>query len=196
MKPFAETAEENKAVVLPILQPYLNGVDTALEIASGTGQQIVYFAEKHPEIVWQASDLAENIPDINSWVRESQLPNLREPLVIDVASPNWPIHDIPFIYTSNSLHIMSWSHVENFFENAGRLLRDNAYFCIYGPFSFDGQHISESNKRFDAYLIQRNAGGGVRDTSALISLGSLHGLSLQHVVDMPHNNHILIWQKV
>ena len=195
MKPYAETAEENKYVVLPVLEPWLDGVSEVLEIASGTGQQIVYFAEKCPQISWQASDLAENIPGIRLWIEEAGLSNLREPLVLDVAEPSWAGSEIPFIYTSNSLHIMAWPQVEKFFEHAGSYLARGAVMCIYGPFSFDGKHVSESNIRFDRYLQQSGRGSGVRDTAELSTLGKKHKLLLLDAIAMPHNNHILIWQK-
>lgn len=195
MKPFAESAEENKYVVLPVLERWLDGVSEVLEIASGTGQQLVYFAEKCPHINWQASDLAENIPGIRMWIEEAGLPNLRDPLVLDAADPNWPVRKIPFIYTSNSLHIMAWSQVEKFFEHAGRYLADGAVMCIYGPFRFDGCHVSDSNSHFDRYLQQSGRGCGVRDTADLSVLGKKHKLLLLDAIAMPHNNHILVWQK-
>lgn len=195
MKAYSETAEENKTRVFPVIEPYLKGVRVALEIASGTGQQVLYFAKMTPKIEWQPTDLAANIPGIHQWVDDAELHNVIAPQVLDVASIEWPVEVVEFAYTSNSLHIMSWQHVVALFSRLGELMPAEAYFCVYGPFSFAGKHVSDSNVRFDAYLKQQHPLSGVRDTDALKSLAESHGFLLQDTVEMPHNNHILIWQK-
>lgn len=73
MQPYSQAAEENKTVVLPVLEPRLKGVDQVLEIGSGTAEQIVYFAAQHPEVRWQASDLAANIPHIQARIADAAL---------------------------------------------------------------------------------------------------------------------------
>ena len=195
MKSFSETAEENKTLVLPVILPYLKGAKNALEIASGTGQQIVYFAEQTPEITWQPSDLSENIRAIMAWVESANLDNILQPKVLDVANPEWSVDKIDFVYTSNSLHIMSWWHVKSLFEHLGKLMAAGCYFCVYGPFCFSGVHVSDSNLRFDQFLKQRDPQSGVRDLDALKLLAKEQGIVLNNSVEMPHNNHILVWQK-
>ncbi len=54
-RPFAQSAEENKQVILQAMRPYLKG--RVLEIGSGTGQHAVYFASQIPRLHWQPSDL-------------------------------------------------------------------------------------------------------------------------------------------
>ncbi|MCB1754738.1 MAG: DUF938 domain-containing protein [Gammaproteobacteria bacterium] len=195
MKPYADAAEENKTVVLPVLDPLLKDVDRVLEIGSGTGQQIVYFAGQHPQINWQASDLEENIPGIRLWIEEAGLPNLNPPIALNVAQNPWPLEPVPFIYTSNTLHIMSARHVELFFANLEQALQRDAYLCVYGPFSFNGRHISESNQRFDAFLKQRDPLSGIRDVEDLKRFAEKGGVQLDDMVALPHNNHMLIWRK-
>lgn len=195
MKPYSETAEENKTLVFPVIKPYLDGVSMALEIASGTGQELVYFAKMTPEIVWQPTDLSANVSGIAQWVNNAGLQNTLPPVALDVGHAEWPIDEIEFAYTSNSLHIMSWQHVKALFAGLGDMMKTHAYFCVYGPFSFAGKHVSDSNLRFDRYLKQRDPLSGVRDTEALKDLGENHGLFLRDSVEMPHNNNILIWQK-
>lgn len=196
MKPYSDTAEENKTLVFPVIKPYLEGVSTALEIASGTGQQIVFFAEMTPEIIWQPTDLPDNVPGIVQWVDNAGLQNVLPPVVLDVGATDWPVNTIEFAYSSNSLHIMSWQHVLDLFARLGGLMKTDAYFCVYGPFSFAGKHVSDSNVRFDSYLKHKDPLSGVRDTEALEKLGESHGIILRSNIDMPHNNHILVWQKV
>ncbi len=195
MKPYADTAEENKYVVLPVLKPLLSGVNQVLEIGSGTGQQIVYFAGQFPAVSWLASDLAENIPGIRQWIDEASLPNLELPVALDVAQAEWPVQSVDFVYSSNTLHIMSWQSVEKMFAGMGSILDRGSRACIYGPFSFSGRHVSKSNMEFDAMLKQRNPLSGVRDVDALTRLAEQNGIRLEKTVPMPHNNFILIWRK-
>ena len=60
--PFAESAEQNKAVIFDAIRPYLKG--EVLEVGSGTGQHAVFYAGQLPDLRWQTSDLAANLPGI------------------------------------------------------------------------------------------------------------------------------------
>ena len=59
MSDLARTApapERNKEPILAILRRVLPENGLALEIASGTGQHVVYFARELPNLSWQPSD--------------------------------------------------------------------------------------------------------------------------------------------
>jgi SAM-dependent methyltransferase len=194
-KPYSAAAEENMPDVLVLIKPLLVGVDEVLELASGTGQQLVYFAENCPEIRWQGSDLAENLPGIECWIEDANLPNINKPIALNVADNLWPFEQIDFAYTSNSLHIMSWEDVVSLFTRLALLLKSGGRFCVYGPFCFSGQHVSESNVHFNAYLKQRNPLSGVRELDDLQALAKEAGLFLESTIGMAHNNHLLVWKK-
>ena len=50
----------NKDPIVKALTPYLEELDgQVLEIGSGTGQHLINFAQKFPNITWQGSDLDE-----------------------------------------------------------------------------------------------------------------------------------------
>lgn len=195
MKPFAESSEQNKAPILAVLEQYFHNVDSVLEIGSGTGQHAVFFAEKFSHLTWHASDQAEYHDGIRMWLNDSATENIQGPLLLDVNQPQWPLGKTGAVFSANTVHIMSWPSVENMFAGIGRVLEKAGYFCLYGPFNYNGQFTSESNRRFDAWLKQRDPVSGVRDFEALQNLADQAGLAFVHDHEMPANNRILVWKK-
>ena len=58
-----------------------------LEISSGTGQHCAHFASALPHLLIQPSEYdPSSIASVGEYVREAALPNLLEPLEIDVAT--------------------------------------------------------------------------------------------------------------
>ena len=191
-RPWAEAAEQNKAVIFDAIQPYLRG--EVLEIGSGTGQHAVYFAARAPAIRWQTSELEAGLPGIAAWIEDSGLGNLPPPLALDV-NGEWPDRSYDFIFSANTLHIMDESSVESCIDGVGRCLRPGGIFAVYGPFDYDGRHTSESNARFDQMLRSRNTGSGIRDVAWITLLADAADIDLLEDIEMPVNNRTLIWQK-
>lgn len=194
-KPFSPASERNRGPILKILRTLFSDVKSVLEIGSGTGQHAVYFASEMPHLVWQTSDLAEHHPGIRLWVDDAALPNVLPPLLLDVNNANWPIDEVDAVFTANTLHIASWQSVENMFAGVSRVLSRNGLFCVYGPFSYDGLHTSESNAQFDRSLRARDPHSGIRDFADVIALASRKRLSLKEDQSMPANNRFLIFRK-
>ncbi len=191
-KPYAPSAEENKAVIFDAIEPYLDG--EVLEIGSGTGQHAVYFAGRAIDVAWQPSELAANLPGIRAWIDEAGVPNVLPPIELDVRSA-WPRSQFDFVFTANTFHIMDVSAVAATIAGAGRVLRDAGHFAVYGPFNYGGRHTSESNARFDAGLKAQDPAMGIRDFDWLDQLAQTAGMRLAADVEMPVNNRTLIWQK-
>ena len=196
MKPFAESSEQNKMPILAILKPYLQNAESVLEIGSGTGQHAVFFAEQFSHLTWITSDQADYHAGINMWLEESSQENIQGPFLLDVDQQDWPIETTDAVFSANTVHIMGWPSVVNMFAGIGRVLNKGGYFCLYGPFNYNGQFSSESNANFDAWLKQRDPVSGVRDFDALQELAEKAGLTFIHDHEMPANNRILVWQKV
>jgi SAM-dependent methyltransferase len=190
--PFAESAEQNKAVIFEAIKACLKG--DVLEIGSGTGQHAVFFSSQLPEIVWQTSDLPANLPGIKARIKASGLQNMAAPIELDVLG-NWPDRLYDFIYTANSFHIMNKTMVANCIEGVGRCLKPGGVFAVYGPFNYDGAYTSESNARFDQMLKSRDADSGIRDYEWIEELAGKVRLDLFEDVEMPTNNRCLIWKK-
>jgi len=193
-KPYSESCEQNRDPILGVLRQVLTEPAELLEIGSGTGQHAVYFGRALPHVTWQTSDRAEYLPGIRMWLAEAALPNVREPLELDVAG-DWPMSRADAVYSANTAHIMSWAQVECLFAGVGRVLSSGGSFCLYGPFNYGGRFTSESNARFDAWLKARDPLSGVRDFEALEKLAEAAGLRLLNDFPMPANNRTLVWRR-
>ena len=178
-----------------MLREVLAGVDSVLEIGSGTGQHARYFAEELPELRWQASDLAENLPGIESWREGYGADNLPPPVRLDVTCDAWPV-DIPgAVFSANTLHIMPWNSVRRLFAYLGGEAPVGCLLCLYGPFNYEGSYTSESNAHFDDWLHATHPGGGIRDFEAVNELASEAGFQLRQDHEMPANNRLLVFWK-
>ena len=194
-KPFSQACENNKKPILNILRHVFEEKTQVLEIGSGTGQHAVFFARNLPFLTWQTSDLLINHEGINQWIDDNNSLNIRRPLVLDLAIVQ-PFSDkTDAIFTANTLHIISWNLVQNFFNIVKNNLSENGVLCIYGPFKYQGKYTSESNANFDLWLKSRNELSGIRDFEAIGELATSAGLSLSEDIEMPVNNRILIFKK-
>ena len=193
MKPYAESCEKNKEPILAVLKEIFAERERVLEIASGTGQHAVYFGSELPHLIWQPSELPQNLAGIQAWLDEAQLPNVLAPLAIDVNDAHCPVAAVDAIFNANTVHIISWPEVERLFAHIARVIGPGGYVCLYGPYNYSGNFTSESNARFDAWLKARDPNSGVRDFEAVNRLAATHGLNLLHDIEMPSNNRILVW---
>lgn len=184
MRPYSEACERNREPILTVLTRVLAGSRTVLEIGSGTGQHAAYFSAALPHLRWQASDVAEHLAGIRMWGME--------PIELDVDRP-WPPVDADAVFSANTAHIMSWPQVERMFAG-GAAMPSCELLCLYGPFSYGGQHTSESNARFDAMLRARDPQSGLRDFEAICALAERCGLRFDEDNAMPANNRLLVFR--
>lgn len=194
-KPFSQACENNKDPILAVLKHVFNQPCEVLEIGSGTGQHAVYFARHLPHVSWQPSDLAIHLPGINAWIDEANLDNIKTPLALDIYQTPWPVARLDAVFTANTLHIMSWDHVQVLIQTLGELMRSGAIFCCYGPFNMGGTYTSDSNARFDVWLKQRDPVSAIRDLEAVIALANTVEIKLLENIAMPANNRLLVWEK-
>lgn len=195
-KPFAPSAERNRHSILAALTQHLDPGNTVLEIGSGTGQHLSWFAEQRSDVIWQPSDLLDKQAGIKAWVAESETraANLLPPLTLDVELDLWPIDTAQVCYTANTLHIMSWSAVVALFDGVSRVLRNGGKLCVYGPFKIDGTHTGAGNARFDEDLRAGGSHSGIRDLTLVDKLAHQHGFLAGTRIAMPSNNLLVIWE--
>jgi len=194
-KPFSPACARNSEPIAQLLIPLLQETGSVLEIGSGTGQHAVYLGARLPHLLWQTSDLQENHRGIEQWIDEAALPNVLPPLHLDVDQAAWPVERVGAVFTANTLHIVAWSSVQNMFSGVSRVLEENGFFCVYGPFRYDATHTSESNARFDASLRAQNPRSGIREFDEVRDLAQSHSMTLKHDHPMPANNRLLIFRK-
>jgi hypothetical protein len=218
-KPFSPASERNREPILEVLRVWFAERKRVLEIGSGTGQHAAHFAAAMPWLVWQCSDRAESLPGIRAWLDEAALPNTPAPIELDVNSGR---EDPAFsrllpqagertthagqdprrsdarpfdaVFSANTLHIMGWHEVEAFFAVLGKVLTEEATVVVYGPFNYDGDYTSDSNREFDGWLKARDPRSGIRDFEAVDALARGIGLRLSADIAMPANNRCLVWR--
>lgn len=193
-KPDAPAARRNREAILAVLQREFISSAKVLEIGSGTGQHAVYFGKRMPNLQWQTSDCAENIPGIESWLIESELTNVLPPVCLNVLKDDPPEGRFDAIFSANTAHIMSMEAVTHMFRIAGEVFRGGGIFCLYGPFNLDGEFTADSNRQFDRSLRVRDPAMGLRDLSELDELASANGLRRVRRYAMPSNNMISVWK--
>jgi SAM-dependent methyltransferase len=201
----APAFHRNHQAIWAVLQPFLAGKSgDVVEAGSGTGQHVVDFARRSPEITWWPSDLNEqHLKSIAAWRAHAELPNIRPPLRIDLSDPAWcsQMHDgsgpgeLLAVFCANVIHIAPWRVAEGLLAGAGRYLRADGRLFLYGPFKRDGKHTAPSNAAFDISLRDRDPEWGVRDIADLDKLAAGADLVLVDIAEMPANNLILVFAR-
>jgi SAM-dependent methyltransferase len=195
----APAAERNKEPILEVLRRVLPAKGLVLEIASGTGQHVVHFARALPNLTWQPSDPdAGARASISAWIAESHLPNVHQPLELDVCREAWPVAACNAIVCINMIHISPWAATEALLDGARRLLLPGGVVYLYGPYRRHGQHTAPSNAAFDhtapsnaafdATLRSQDARWGVRDLEQVAEAATARGFDVMETVAMPANN--------
>jgi uncharacterized protein DUF938 len=201
----AQAFHRNHQAIGAVLERFLAGLSgDAVEAGSGTGQHVVDFARRLPQITWWPSDLNErHLESIQAWRAHAGLTNIRAPSRIDLSDPAWyPLaHDgggpgkLLAVFCANVIHIAPWRVAEGLFAGAARALRADGRLFLYGPFKRDGEHTAPSNAAFDTSLRTRDAEWGVRDIDDVKKLASHVGLVLIEIAEMPANNLILVFER-
>jgi SAM-dependent methyltransferase len=191
----APAAERNKGPILTVLKSALPTQGLALEIASGTGQHIVHFAQCMPHLTWQPSDPDPELrSSIRAWIAQTGVSNARAPLELDVCRQPWPVDAADAVVCINMIHIAPWAATTALMAGAARLLPATGVLVLYGPYRRGGRHTAASNEGFDRQLQASNPDWGVRDLEAVTKAAASHGLALQDVTTMPANNLCVVFR--
>lgn len=196
---FSAPAERNKQPILVMLRTLLPAQGHALEIASGTGQHVSWFATHLPQWTWQPTDVSgELFPAITARIAEAALGNVQPPRLLDVRQADWlaeggPAPRFDLIYCANMLHIAPWDCCAGLMRGAARQLAPGGRLVTYGPYLEDDVATSDGNKKFDASLRAANPDWGIRRREAVEEQARAAGLQLAARYAMPANNLLLVW---
>jgi hypothetical protein len=200
--PVSAPAERNKQPILEVLLRVLPAQGDALEIASGTGQHVAWFAAAMPGWTWQPTDAdASALPDIANGIDEAGVSNVRPPLQLDVMAPQWPADAPEFaaafdaIYCANMLHISPWATCRALMQGAARHLTQTGLLVTYGPYLEDDVPTAPGNLAFDQSLRARNPAWGIRRLRDVTSEAQRAGLVLRERHAMPANNLVLVFAR-
>jgi hypothetical protein len=193
---FSPAADRNKQAILEVLRKVLPEQGRALEIASGTGQHVAWFAAGLPQWTWQPTDaMPTSLSSIAAWVAEQGLPNVRPSLVLDVMAPEWLPGDARFdlVYCANMLHISPWATCAALMQGSARHLAAGGVLVTYGPYLEDDVPTSEGNIAFDQSLRAQDPAWGIRRREDVEQEAARAGLRLLERHAMPANNLLLVW---
>lgn len=194
---FAPAAARNRGPILEVLERVLPRPGRVLEVASGSGEHAVCFAEAMPDVRWAPSDpVPENRASIAAWIAHTGLPNVEAPLDLDVLDAGaWPAGPFDGAFCANMIHIAPWEVCAALLAGVGRALRPGGVLAMYGPYMRGGRHTASSNAAFDESLRSRDPAWGVRDLDEVARAAAGEGLVLGEVVEMPANNLTVVYRR-
>lgn len=192
----APAAARNTEPILNVLRGCMPDNGLVLEIASGTGEHAIAFARTFPQLLIQPSDPdPAALRSIEAWREEAGLPNLLEPVPLDVRARDWPIERADAVLCINMIHISPWAATEALMRGAGRVLGEGGLLYLYGPYRQEGIETAPSNLAFDESLKSRDPEWGVRRLEDVVAEAEKNGFALETVVPMPANNLSVILRK-
>ena len=197
--PHSAPAERNKQPILEVLRQVLPAQGRALEIASGTGQHVVWFAAGLPRWTWQPTEPQTTaLQPIEARVAQTDLSNVAPPLLLDVMSPQWFSEGIEFdaIFCANMLHISPWATCAALMQGGARHLSPTGVLITYGPYLEDEVLTSEGNLAFDQSLRERDPAWGLRRREEVEQQAQAAGLRFLQRFQMPANNLLLVWSRL
>lgn len=193
---YAPATARNRGPILDVLRRHLPARGLVLEVASGSGEHVVHFAQAFPDLLFLPSDPEPDAcASIDAWRAEHGLPNVRPAIALDATAETWPIDVADAVLCINMVHIAPWAAAEGLVRGAARLLPPAGVLYLYGPYKRSGRHTAPSNDAFDRSLRAQNAAWGVRDLEAVAALVAAAGFGQPTIEQMPANNLSLVFRK-
>ena len=192
----APAALRNRAPIATVLSHWLPERGLVLEIASGTGEHAVFFAEQFPDLQWQPSDIdAGALESIRAWKAQARLPNLRAPIAIDASQPPWPVDRAHAVLSINMVHTSPWEAALGLLDGAAKVLERAGALVLYGPWLNQNIATSPSNLEFDQQLRSRDPRWGLRNVEVFADEAAKRGFRLTEQRPMPANNLMLLFRR-
>lgn len=193
--PIAEACLRNQAPIADVLKKIIKNETRVLEIGSGTGQHAVFICKEMPQLIWQPSEVAERVKEVEAWRAAEKLLNVLPTKTIDVLQSDWHLTtQYDAVFTANTVHYISWEKVEALLKGASEHLNANGKLIVYGPFNENQSYTSEGNRHLDQWLKQRDASSGIKDRNDFIALANVYHFEFIEWIQMPANNIVLHFQ--
>lgn len=193
---YAPATARNRAPIVDVLRRHLPPRGLVLEVASGSGEHVVHFAQAFRGLLFQPSDPDPDArASIDAWRAELAPPNVRPAIALDATAEVWPIDAADAVLCINMVHIAPWAAAEGLVRGAARVLAPGGVLYLYGPYKRGGRHTAPSNEAFDRSLRLQDPGWGVRDLEAVAALVGAAGFGQPTVERMPANNFSLVFRK-
>ncbi|HEY8137752.1 MAG TPA: DUF938 domain-containing protein [Methylocystis sp.] len=195
----AWAGNRNRDPILSAFKEIFPKSGAVLELASGAGNHVNYFAPHFPGLSFHPSGYNVEVFDsITKKRAEASNINVRDPIKIDLtASDTWPsasdqLYDAIFVV--NLFQVAPVSICDGIAQVGERVLTKDGFIAIYGPFKVDGKYTTESNAAFDQEILApKIAEWGLKDVRDLERAANAHNIALKRVMEMPANNFILLF---
>lgn len=199
----AWAGERNREPILGVLKEKLpKDPERVLEIASGSGMHINYFAPHFSHLHFHPTDKdVEVFDNIKRMANVKGNNNIADPVHLDLTDPEtWfnpgPEKSFAVIFCINIFQVAPISIADGMMKCAAHLLKEDGFLLIYGPFQVEGQFSTESNKSFHETLSSSGVSEwGLKDIADLKRAAANHGMELKEKINMASNNFSLIFAK-
>jgi SAM-dependent methyltransferase len=197
----AWAGKRNRDPILDVFKRLFSPSGEVLELASGSGQHINYFAPHFKEHRFQPSDYDTKVFEtIVAKRAEAGNSNVADPVKIDLTdSATWPdgkdkLYDVIFVI--NLFQVAPVSIIDGIAQVAARALKPTGFLSIYGPFKVEAKYTTESNQAFDQEILAAKVPEwGLKDVRDLEKAANAYGILLKQRIDMPANNFVLVFGK-
>jgi len=175
-----------------------------LEIASGSGEMVIYYASHRKKTIWQPTEVDPACLDsIEYYVDLAKLPNVRPPVMVDVTKKlsEWPKEiaepgSWDAILCTNLIHVSPWSTTVALFSAAEELLKPGGYLCTMDPYMKNGIINRPGNVKLERKLKRINPEWGLKDLIELEELGNDHNMEHHKELGMMTHNKFLMFKKL
>jgi hypothetical protein len=197
----AWAGNRNKDPILGVFRELFPTAGDALELASGPGLHVNYFAPHFPGVRFQPSDYDVDVFEtIKAKRADAGNANVADPIRIDLTDPaSWPAPEerlFDAIFVINIFQVAPVSIADGIAHLASRLLKPEGFVAIYGPFKLDGTYTTASNEAFDKEILAAGVTEwGLKDIRDLEKAAEPHAIVLKRRIDLPANNFILLFGK-
>ena len=138
---FAPATQRNRDPILDVLRDVLPREGRVLEIASGSGEHAVHFAQAFPGLTFQPTDPdPQAIASIAAWSNEAALPNIEAAMLFDASQSDWPFRDLDAILCINMIHIAPWRATQGLMRGAALSLRSGSAALSLRPVPAERRH--------------------------------------------------------
>lgn len=198
----AWAGNRNKDPILAAFKELFPAKGDILELATGAGLHVNYFAPFFPDVRFQPSDYDVDVfESIKAKRQATGSVNVADPIRIDLTdpttfpSPSERRYDAIFVI--NIFQVAPVSIAEGIARLGASVLKDDGFIAIYGPFKVDGTYTTPSNEAFDREILAAGvAEWGLKDIRDLEKAAAPFGLKLGRRLDLPANNFIFLFEKV
>jgi hypothetical protein len=196
-KRHAPATLRNRDAIADVLAKELPAHGTVVEIASGSGEHALYFAERFADLDWQPSDPdPEALASIEAYSAEYGGKNLQRPIILDACVEGWPLDSAAAIVCINMVHISPWEATIGLFKGAQKMLESGAPLILYGPYFEVDVQTAASNVDFDINLKSRDPRWGIREVQDIDKLAQSAGFQRTKRYPMPANNLMLVYRRI